>query len=132
MTDDTEDTGVLLRAHPSLRNFLRHFILPALLVPGGIVLLRLTIWPTLPFYPWMMLFILVGSAFPLVAWLETRFYTYEVRDSGLTTARNTGKVFQHEDYDWLTLVTCELYNPFNQSYLFRRVVRAVLVDISPQ
>ncbi len=40
-------------------------------------------------------------------------------------------VFQHEEYDWVTLVTCEFFNPFNDSYVFRRMVRAVLVDVSP-
>ena len=41
----------------------------------------------------------------------------------------TGPVFQHEEYDWVTLLTCELYNPFSGNYMFRRMVRAVLVEV---
>jgi len=37
--------------------------------------------------------------------------------------------FQPEEYDWVTLITCEFYNPFTGDYLFRRAVRAVLVDV---
>lgn len=59
-------------------------------------------------------------------------YTYEVRESSLVGPRSTSKVFQHEEYDWLTLMTCEFYNPLNQNYLSRRVVRAVLIEVSPQ
>jgi LPXTG-site transpeptidase (sortase) family protein len=61
-----------------------------------------------------------------------QIYTYEVRDSNLVSIRNTAKVFQHEDYDWLTLMTCEFYNPLTQNYMFRRVVRAVLIEVTQQ
>jgi hypothetical protein len=37
-------------------------------------------------------------------------------------------MMQSEENDWVTLITCEGYNPFNESYLFRRMVRAVLVE----
>ena len=56
-------------------------------------------------------------------------YTYEVRDSNLVTMKNVRAVLQSEEYDWLTLVTCEFYNPFTGEYLFRRSVRAVLIDV---
>jgi len=57
-------------------------------------------------------------------------YTYEVRQSDLFFAKNgLAKIFQTEEYDWLTLLTCETYNPLNGEYLFRRSVRAVLVDV---
>ena len=56
-------------------------------------------------------------------------YTYEVRESKLVTAKNVNAVLESNDYDWLTLVTCEFYNPFTGNYLFRRSVRAVLVSI---
>ena len=56
-------------------------------------------------------------------------YTYEVRESKLITKKNTNAVFQSKQYDWLTLVTCEFYNPFVDGYLFRRAVRAVLVSV---
>jgi LPXTG-site transpeptidase (sortase) family protein len=56
-------------------------------------------------------------------------YTYEVRESKLVTSRNVKAVLQHEEYDWVTLLSCEYYNPFTGSYLFRRMVRAVLVSV---
>ncbi len=68
-----------------------------------------------------------GDQVQIQAWGQT--YTYEVRESKLVTKKNTNVVFQSEQYDWLTLVTCEFYNPFNGEYLFRRAVRAVLVSV---
>ena len=56
-------------------------------------------------------------------------YTYEVRESKLITSRNVKAVLQHEELDWVTLLSCEYYNPFTESYLFRRMVRAVLVSV---
>ena len=68
-----------------------------------------------------------GDQIQIQAWGET--YTYEVRDSKLLTKKNINAAFQSEQYDWVTLVTCEFYNPFNGEYLFRRAVRAVLVSV---
>ena len=68
-----------------------------------------------------------GDQIQIHAWGVT--YTYEVRESKLITKKNTSAVFQSEQYDWITLVTCEFYNPFNGEYLFRRAVRAVLVSV---
>ncbi len=56
-------------------------------------------------------------------------YTYEVRESSTVTNKNVSTVMKHEDLDWVTLVTCESYNPFSGNYKFRRVVRAVLVSV---
>jgi LPXTG-site transpeptidase (sortase) family protein len=56
-------------------------------------------------------------------------YVYEVRQNELISRRNVAAVFAHEESDWVTLVTCELYNPFTEDYFFRRIVRAVLVDV---
>lgn len=56
-------------------------------------------------------------------------YTYEVRERNLILPNRVSSVLQHEEYDWVTLVTCEFYNPFTEDYLFRRAVRAVLVDV---
>jgi LPXTG-site transpeptidase (sortase) family protein len=68
-----------------------------------------------------------GDQIQIQAWGAT--YTYEVRETKLVTTKNTNAVFQSEQYDWLTLVTCEFYNPFSGEYLFRRAVRAVLVSV---
>lgn len=56
-------------------------------------------------------------------------YTYEVRESKLVTSRNVMAALQHEEYDWVTLLSCEYYNPTTGNYLFRRMVRAVLVSV---
>jgi LPXTG-site transpeptidase (sortase) family protein len=58
-------------------------------------------------------------------------YTYAVRYNYLTTPGNMTPL-RHEEYDWVTLLTCERYNSSNESYRYRRVVRAVLVDVSPE
>ena len=69
-----------------------------------------------------------GDQIYIHAWGLT--YTYEVRQSNLLWPKSgLQKAFQQEDYDWLTLLTCETYNPMNGEYLFRRSVRAVLVDV---
>ncbi len=68
-----------------------------------------------------------GDQVQIQAWGLT--YTYEVRESKLVTKKNVSAAFQSEEYDWVTLVTCEFYNPFTGDYLFRRAVRAVLVSV---
>ncbi len=68
-----------------------------------------------------------GDQFTIHAWGQT--YTYEVRQNMLVTAGNTQTVMQHEELDWITLVTCESYNPNAQTYPFRRMVRGVLVKV---
>jgi LPXTG-site transpeptidase (sortase) family protein len=58
-------------------------------------------------------------------------YTYEVRDNLVYSSdASTSELFKHEELDWVTLVTCESFNPNTGEYDFRRVVRAVLVDVS--
>ncbi len=68
-----------------------------------------------------------GDQFQIKAWGAT--YTYEVRENKLVSAGALGEVMQSEDYDWVTLVTCEYFNSVNEDYLFRRMVRAVLVEV---
>lgn len=69
-----------------------------------------------------------GDRFYVHAFGQT--YVYEVRENRLLFGRkNTAAVFQSEKYDWITLLTCEGYNPLNGNYIFRRMVRAVLVEI---
>jgi hypothetical protein len=51
-------------------------------------------------------------------------------------------VFEHKDYDWLTLVTCEDYTEefkgytsrriVRGTYTSRRVVKAVLISVIPE
>lgn len=56
-------------------------------------------------------------------------YVYEVRETRLVLPRNLGVLNRDDGYAWLTLVTCEGYNPFTQDYIFRRAVSAVLVNV---
>jgi LPXTG-site transpeptidase (sortase) family protein len=45
---------------------------------------------------------------------------------------NISAVFEREEYDWITLVTCENYNEKTKSYKYRRMVCAVLISVIPQ
>lgn len=59
-------------------------------------------------------------------------YVYEVQQSKLVSPGNVKTVFEHEDYEWLTLVTCESYNAKLENFMYRRMVRAVLVSVIPE
>jgi LPXTG-site transpeptidase (sortase) family protein len=54
-------------------------------------------------------------------------YTYEVREVSKVSAKDLDAVTQHEDLPWLTLVTCSGYDEASGTYLYREVVRAVLI-----
>ena len=68
-----------------------------------------------------------GDRITIQAYGET--YTYEVRENKLVTRDNMSVIEEHKDHDWVTLITCEYYNETTDEYLFRRVVRAVLVEV---
>ncbi|MBI3158687.1 MAG: sortase [Chloroflexi bacterium] len=55
-------------------------------------------------------------------------YIYEVRENLLVRPDDRSPL-RHEEYDWLTLITCEAYDALNGTYGYRRVVRAVLVAV---
>jgi LPXTG-site transpeptidase (sortase) family protein len=60
-------------------------------------------------------------------------YIFQVQATRLVSPASTGFALEHlEDHSYLTLITCQGYNPLNNSYLFRRVVRAILVDVQPE
>lgn len=60
-------------------------------------------------------------------------YIFEVRATRMVKPSSTEYAFKHlDDYSYLTLITCQGYNPMNGSYLFRRIVRAVLVDVQSE
>jgi LPXTG-site transpeptidase (sortase) family protein len=68
-----------------------------------------------------------GDQFTINAWgLE---YTYEVRISRLVSSENLS-VLRETDLDWVTLMTCESFNEASHSYLYRRVVQAVIVSVN--
>ena len=56
-------------------------------------------------------------------------YTYALRSNFLTAPGTTSWITRHEKLGWITLVTCQQFNEKTQSYTYRRVVRAVLVDV---
>jgi LPXTG-site transpeptidase (sortase) family protein len=71
-----------------------------------------------------------GDKILIHAW--GKVFTYEVRVRDLLTPSEMNKVIKHEDLSWVTLVTCESYNPKTEDYRYRRMVKAVLVDVSTE
>lgn len=67
-----------------------------------------------------------GDRLSISAWGST--YTYEVRSNSLVSPSSV-KPLEHEDYDWVTLITCQYFNESTGEYALRRVVRAVLVRV---
>jgi LPXTG-site transpeptidase (sortase) family protein len=67
-----------------------------------------------------------GDIITLHAWNQS--YKYEVR-SVLQTEPDDLSVLGHEDYDWLTLITCQGYDEESDTYQWRTVVRAVLQQV---
>jgi len=57
-------------------------------------------------------------------------YMYALRTNTLTNPADTSYITRHETYSWLTLVTCEKYDEQAGKYRYRRVVRAVLIDVT--
>jgi LPXTG-site transpeptidase (sortase) family protein len=57
-------------------------------------------------------------------------YVYEVRSvSEFTSPDDISTLQRHEAYDWVTLITCNSYDQNVDAFLFRTVVRAILVDV---
>lgn len=56
-------------------------------------------------------------------------YTYEVKDVLSVKPTDTTSVFQHEENDWISLVTCKQFDLKAQTYQQRLLVRAVLVSV---
>jgi LPXTG-site transpeptidase (sortase) family protein len=56
-------------------------------------------------------------------------YVYEVRSIRQVSPGNTGAMLKHEELSWITLVTCRGYNEATDSYKYRVLVRAVLVEV---
>ncbi len=55
-------------------------------------------------------------------------YTYEVRTNTSVSPADTSP-FRHEEKSWLTLVTCLGYDSKTDTYRYRQVARAVLMDM---
>ncbi|WKZ47134.1 MAG: sortase [Anaerolineales bacterium] len=66
----------------------------------------------------------------IIVHLSGQKYIYEVQDSRMTRPYSTSFAFQSmQDHSYLTLITCQGYIPFSNAYFFRRIVRAVLVEV---
>jgi len=57
-------------------------------------------------------------------------YVYEVRQVRLVKPEDVS-VLRHRDRDWLTLITCQGYDEAQDTYHWRLVVQAVLIEIVP-
>jgi LPXTG-site transpeptidase (sortase) family protein len=67
-----------------------------------------------------------GDSIVVHAWGER--YRYEVRQVSLVKPTDS-TIFRHEDRAWVTLVTCQGYDPSRDTYRARQVVRAVLMEV---
>lgn len=60
-------------------------------------------------------------------------YTFEVRESRLVFPSMVSYALGHlDDHSYLTLITCQGYNFLTNNYIFRHVVRAVLISVTPE
>jgi LPXTG-site transpeptidase (sortase) family protein len=59
-------------------------------------------------------------------------YIYQVKENRLILPSSIESLFKHQDYSWITLVTCENYNEDLGKYTSRRIVRAVLISVIPE
>jgi LPXTG-site transpeptidase (sortase) family protein len=67
-----------------------------------------------------------GDSVIVHAWGEQ--YRYEVRQMSVLSP-NDPSIFRHEERAWLTLLTCQDFDPTSETYRTRQVVRAVLMEI---
>jgi len=71
-----------------------------------------------------------GDLIRIHAWGQV--YTYQIQNSRIVSPYVSGTVLEHKGSgDWITLFTCEDYAAFWEGYGYRRMVRAVLVEVSP-
>jgi LPXTG-site transpeptidase (sortase) family protein len=69
-----------------------------------------------------------GDQVRIYAWGQ--MYTYAVRQNELLAPTQISAALKHEEASWITLLTCEDYNTLGETYTSRRMVRAVLVNVS--
>lgn len=70
-----------------------------------------------------------GDVVYIRAWGQR--YVYEVREV-LRARPEDVSVLRHETYDWVTLISCQDFDPASSSYPWRAVVRAVLVRVESE
>ena len=59
-------------------------------------------------------------------------YVYAVQENAKISPNDISTAFKHEEYSWITLVTCEDFNAKIEQYAHRRMVRAVLISVVPE
>jgi LPXTG-site transpeptidase (sortase) family protein len=70
-----------------------------------------------------------GDAVIVHGWGEQ--YVYEIRETDIVSPHDPS-VLRHEEFPWLTLVTCAGYDEASDSYRWRVVSRAVMVSIDTE
>ena len=70
-----------------------------------------------------------GDAVIVHGWGEQ--YVYEIRETDIVSPHDPS-VLRHEEFPWLTLVTCAGYDETSDSYRWRVVARAVMMSIDSE
>jgi LPXTG-site transpeptidase (sortase) family protein len=70
-----------------------------------------------------------GEQIRIHAWGDV--YTYQVVENRRISPFMAKSVLEHKDSDYVTLLTCEDFGEYWGDYGYRRMVGAILVDISP-
>ncbi|MBI5950801.1 MAG: sortase [Chloroflexi bacterium] len=65
----------------------------------------------------------------IIVHLDGQKYIFEVRDNKRVKPDAVNATLKHEEYPWLTLITCKSYDEKTGKYTYRTVVRAVLVKV---
>jgi LPXTG-site transpeptidase (sortase) family protein len=65
----------------------------------------------------------------IIVHLAGQNYIFEVRSSKQVDPNAVTSTIRHEEYPWLTLLTCKSYNEKTRDYTYRTAVRAVLVKV---
>ena len=68
-----------------------------------------------------------GDELIVEAWGQE--YIYQVRSVDDSVAPDDTSVLAHENYPWITLISCKGYDKENETYYYRVVVRAIQMDV---
>ncbi len=74
----------------------------------------------------------LGYGDQVIVHMGAQQYIYEVREEKLLRPDSVSSALKHEEYPWLTLITCKAYSEYTKEYVYRTVVRAILVDVIPE
>ncbi len=65
----------------------------------------------------------------MIVHLSGQQYIYEVRAVKQVKPTDIEAMMRHEELPWLTLITCKGYDEKTDSYRYRVLVRAVLIEV---